>query len=150
MSAYTGKWERRWHPLREEWVVYSAHRNTRPWQGAHKLSHVRNAHDYDPACYLCPGNVRVHGAQNQLYTDVFVFDNDHPVVGMEAPPIDTGEGIFKKASAKGTAKVICYDPRHNITLSQMSAEKVAKVFACFQEETFRLSQTPGIDSIFIF
>jgi UDPglucose--hexose-1-phosphate uridylyltransferase len=69
---------------------------------------------------------------------------------MEAPPIDTEEGLFKKASAKGKAKVICYDPRHNITLSQMSAENVAKVFACFQDETFRLSETPGIDSIFIF
>ena len=26
-----GQWEKRWHPLRREWVVYAAHRNNRPW-----------------------------------------------------------------------------------------------------------------------
>ena len=33
MNPFAGQWERRWHPLRREWVVYSAHRNQRPWDG---------------------------------------------------------------------------------------------------------------------
>jgi UDPglucose--hexose-1-phosphate uridylyltransferase len=81
-----GKWEKRWHPLREEWVVYSAHRNSRPWQGG-GLIKPKETVEYDPACYLCPGNARIHGHSNPVYKDVFIFENDHPVVGMGAPEV---------------------------------------------------------------
>jgi len=26
-------WEQRWHPLRDEWVLVAAHRQSRPWTG---------------------------------------------------------------------------------------------------------------------
>ena len=70
-----GKWEKRWHPLREEWVVYSAHRNNRPWQGAGKAT-PKPAPDFDATCYLCPGNKRIHGSSNPDYKDVFIFENN--------------------------------------------------------------------------
>jgi UDPglucose--hexose-1-phosphate uridylyltransferase len=147
---YSGKWEKRWHPLREEWVVYSAHRNTRPWQGADKLK-SKESPDYDPTCYLCPGNQRVSNKQNPVYPDVFVFENDHPVVGPLAPEINfVDDSLYKKARAAGVAKVICYDPRHNISLPQMKVEKVVKVFESFQHETLALSKNPEIKSILIF
>jgi UDPglucose--hexose-1-phosphate uridylyltransferase len=150
MSEYVGKWEKRWHPLREEWIVYSAHRNARPWQGIDKISTVKDSIEYDPACYLCPGNVRVLGSKNPEYRDVFVFTNDHPVVGMEAPDVHYEDGVYKRESAKGVAKVICYDPRHNITLSQMPVKQVQRVFRSFQDETALLSRTAGIESVLIF
>ncbi|HEY7233900.1 MAG TPA: hypothetical protein VH539_07105, partial [Gemmatimonadaceae bacterium] len=82
-------WEERWHPLRREWVIVSAHRNERPWQGerlaggtgAPPLPRPR----YSPDCYLCPGNARSSGQRNDRYTGVFVFDNDHPCVAPGAP-----------------------------------------------------------------
>jgi len=80
---YKDKWEKRWHPLREEWIVYSAHRNSRPWKGA-GLIKPTEAPSYDPQCYLCPGNKRVGGHLNPEYADVFIFDNDLPVVGRNA------------------------------------------------------------------
>lgn len=144
------KWEKRWHPLREEWVVYSAHRNSRPWQGAGLIKPKESA-EYEPTCYLCPGNARVHGKKNPAYRDVFIFENDHPVVGMNAPSVSTsGQDLYRKASAKGIAKVVCYDPRHNITLSQMKREQVEKVFAAFQTEMIDFEKNPVIDSVLIF
>src|SRR5678816_4743719 len=83
-SVPFGNWEKRWHPLRREWVVYAAHRNSRPWSFDKKES-VIDAPEFDPGCYLCPGNRRISGKQNPDYADVFIFENDHPVVGLNSP-----------------------------------------------------------------
>ncbi len=150
-STFEGKWEKRWHPLREEWVVYSAHRNSRPWQGA-GLVKPKESHPYDPSCYLCPGNARIHGSSNPDYKDVFIFENDHPVVSIQAPHVKTSdaEDLYKKEMALGIAKVVCYDPRHNVTLSQMKLDQVVKVFAAFQHEMAEFENNPAIKSVLIF
>lgn len=144
-----GKWEKRWHPLREEWIVYAAHRNSRPWQGAAKAT-SKPASAFDPSCYLCPGNTRVHGNVNPHYKDVFIFENDHPVVGMQAPEVHPTHSFYKKESATGQAKVVCYDPRHNITLSQMKLPEVVNVFTSFQQEMMTFEKNPEIHSVLIF
>src|SRR5438105_1530268 len=84
-EAGRGVWEERWHPLREEWVIVAAHRQNRPWSGATAIRDKNAVPEYDAGCYLCPGNERVGGAVNANYTDTFVFDNDHPCVGPDAP-----------------------------------------------------------------
>src|SRR5690242_18012707 len=144
-----GKWEKRWHPLREEWVVYSAHRNTRPWHGAPTIK-AKGSPTYDSTCYLCPGNKRVHGHANPPYKDIFIFENDHPVVSMDAPTVVGTESFYKKGSAQGIAKVICYDPRHNITLSQMKLPNVVKVFEAFQQEMVAFEKNPAIRFVHFF
>jgi UDPglucose--hexose-1-phosphate uridylyltransferase len=150
-NQYEGKWEKRWHPLREEWVVYSAHRNSRPWQGA-GLIKPKESHSYNPSCYLCPGNSRIHGSANPEYKDVFIFENDHPVVSMTAPEVrlSNADALYKKERALGIARVVCYDPRHNITLSQMKLDQVVKVFAAFQQEMIALEKNPSVKSVLIF
>ena len=148
-DSYQGKWEKRWHPLREEWVVYSAHRNARPWQGAGIIK-TKKSDSYDSTCYLCPGNTRIHGHANPAYTDVFLFDNDHPVVGMQAPVVTESLGFYKKESALGVARVVCYDPRHNITLSQMRLMQVVHVFTTFQNQMVEFENNPDIKSVLIF
>jgi UDPglucose--hexose-1-phosphate uridylyltransferase len=150
MNDFSGKWEKRWHPLREEWVVYSAHRNARPWQGADKLK-PKDSVEFDPTCYLCPGNKRVSGKENPHYKHVFVFENDHPVVSHDAPKVNFyNDELYLKGKASGVAKVICYDPRHNISLPQMKLEAVTRVFETFQNETRLLAHDAGVTSILIF
>lgn len=151
MSTTQGKWEKRWHPLREEWVVYSAHRNSRPWHGAPPLA-AKQSVEHDASCYLCPGNNRVNSKVNPAYTDIFIFENDLPVVGMEAPVIDETDatGLYRRASAKGIAKVVCYDPRHDMTLSRMKLERVAKVFEAFQQEMIAFEKNPTIKYVHFF
>jgi UDPglucose--hexose-1-phosphate uridylyltransferase len=149
-----GNWEKRWHPLRREWVVYAAHRNSRPWNFERKKS-IINAPVYDPGCYLCPGNKRVSGILNPAYADVFVFENDHPVVGLNSPVIpdeyqNRHEGLYKKGEACGIARVVCFDPRHNITLNDLRVEKVALVFSALREQMIFFQKHDKIKSVLIF
>lgn len=150
--VYDGKWEKRWHPLREEWIIYSAHRNSRPWHGAGLLKPTEAA-PYEPTCYLCPGNKRVNGKVNPVYQDVFIFENDLPVVGKLAPEVEqpvAKSNIYKKDRALGVAKVVCYDPRHHMTLSRMKLDLVAKVFRTFQTEMIAFEKDPDIKFVLIF
>lgn len=151
---YTGHWEKRWHPLRREWVVYAAHRNYRPWNFDIKDT-KSEAPPYDPACYLCPGNTRVSGIKNPGYKDVFIFDNDHPVVGADSPLISElhaslHDGLYKREKAEGIARVVCYDPRHNVTLSDVSVKQVTKVFIALRSEMIFFHKHDKIKSVLIF
>lgn len=149
-----GQWEKRWHPLRREWVVYAAHRNNRPWNFDRKQA-IASSPTYDPGCYLCPGNTRISGKKNPDPYDVFIFENDHPVVGLEAPAVPAGfdslhDGLYRREKAKGIAKVVCYDPRHNVTLNDVSPEQVAKVFIALRGEMEYFQQHEDIRSVLIF
>lgn len=149
-----GNWEKRWHPLRREWVVYAAHRNSRPWNFDKKES-VIDTPEYDPNCYLCPHNKRISGKQNPDYADVFIFENDHPVVGLNSPVIpdefqSLHDGLYKKTKAVGIAKVVCYDPKHNVTLNDISVEKVANVFKALRDEMIFFNKHETIKSVLIF
>lgn len=144
------KWEKRWHPLRQEWIVYAAHRNTRPWSGA-SVGNKIHADAYHPTCYLCPGNKRISGKKNPDYKGVFVFDNDHPVVGEDAPEIITdSQNIYKKSAARGIARVVCYDPRHNVSMADLGREEIAAVFNTWRLQTKDLMDNPMIHSVLIF
>src|SRR4051812_35555052 len=128
-------WEERWHPLRREWVVVSSHRDNRPWQGQ-TLGDARNElPEYDPTCYLCPGNSRVSGARNEHYSGVFVFDNDHPCVGPKAP-IDLARpaGIYRNRPADGLARVVCFTPRHDLTLAELPQERFVELIVELQAQ----------------
>jgi UDPglucose--hexose-1-phosphate uridylyltransferase len=148
-SPFQGKWEQRWHPIRREWVVYSAHRNTRPWDGRREAP-SKPSPLYDPSCYLCPGNKRVHGDVNPDYKDVFIFDNDHPVVGQDAPEVPDEKGFYQRTRADGVARVICYDPRHNVNLPDIPLNKAVKVFQAWRSQVLELSQNPLIQYTLFF
>ena len=150
-DSYVGKWEKRWHPLRREWIVYAAHRNNRPWN-FDLVKSLHTAPDYDPKCYLCPGNARISGKQNPSYSDVFIFENDHPVVGLNVPIVELSHpgDLYRKESATGIAKVVCYDPRHNVTLTDLDTASIAKVFMALRDEMIFFRNHPSIKSVLIF
>src|SRR6201999_1599476 len=69
---------RRFNALTGEWVFVSPHRNQRPWQGRVEAAPLSTRPQYDPQCYLCPGNVRANGEHNPRYHSTYVFTNDLP------------------------------------------------------------------------
>ena len=113
-------WEERWHPLREEWVIIAAHRQNRPWSGETVEHNAETLPAYVEDCYLCPGNLRVSGAQNDNYTSTFIFDNDHPCVGDDAPKdLQKPPGIYRNQAATGIARVVCYSPNHSLKFAEL-------------------------------
>src|SRR6266540_3400212 len=127
-------WEERWHPLREEWVVVAAHRQNRPWNGETVGREEAVLPDCLPDCYLCPGAERVSGKRNDDYTCTLVFDNDHPCVGPDAPRrLDAPPGVYRNRPATGVARVVCYSPRHNLTLAEAEREDGRRII--FENES---------------
>jgi len=148
----TPTWEQRWHPLREEWVVVAAHRQHRPWTGGTVAAPPAAARPaYDPECYLCPGNARVGGARNPRYDGTFVFDNDHPCVGPAAPrtPVEP-PAPYRVAPADGQARVVCFSPRHDLTLAEMSDAAIGGVVEVWRRETRDLGARPDVKQVLCF
>ena len=144
-------WEERWHPLREEWVIVAAHRQSRPWSGAEVAGQAVKPPAFDPTCYLCPGNPRVGGAVNPAYSGTFVFDNDHPCVGVNAPRDLTAPiGIYRNRPATGTARVVCYSPRHDLTLAELDVDGVDALLETWQEQMRQLKTQHDVKFVLIF
>jgi UDPglucose--hexose-1-phosphate uridylyltransferase len=144
-------WEERWHPLREEWVVVAAHRQDRPWSGEMVPAAGEALPGYAPDCYLCPGNLRVSGRVNPEYVRTFVFDNDHPCVSPEAPgDLEPPGGIYRRRPARGIARVVCYSPRHNLTLAELEAAEVENLLQVWQAQYLDLGRRPEIEHVLIF
>jgi len=144
-------WEERWHPLREEWVVIAAHRQDRPWVGDTVSHDVTALPEYVSDCYLCPGNTRVSGRSNPKYDQIFVFDNDHPSVDVDAPENQRPlADIYKARPARGLSRVVCYSPKHNLTLAELEPEAIENLMGVWQEQYTHLGSLDGIEHVLIF
>jgi UDPglucose--hexose-1-phosphate uridylyltransferase len=144
-------WEERWHPLREEWVIVAAHRQDRPWIGQEVSPAAEAIPPYVPDCYLCPGNLRVSGERNPDYRSTYVFDNDHPSVGPLAPEeLAPAPGIYRNRPARGIARVVCYSPRHDLTLAELEPAEVDGLLAIWQEQYRDLASHPDIAHVLVF
>lgn len=119
---------RRHNPLRDDWVVVSPHRTKRPWQGQTDDGAADDTPTFDPDCYLCPGNPRAGGVRNPSYETTFVFENDFAALLPGAPaPVAADDGLFGIDAADGECRVVCFSPRHDLTLSKMSIEEILVV-----------------------
>ena len=144
-------WEQRWHPLREEWVVVAAHRQDRPWQGEHRPAAAAAVPAYDETCYFCPRNVRVGGARNPDYASIYVFDNDLPCVGADAPrALDPPPGIYRSAPASGVARVVCYTPRHDLTLAELAVDEISALVGSWRDQYVELGARPEVNHLLMF
>ena len=144
-------WEQRWHPLREEWVVVAAHRQDRPWQGERAVVPATRVPEYVENCFFCPRNLRVSGARNPDYQSVFVFDNDHPCVGPDAPrQVEPPPGIYRNAPATGVARVVCYTPKHNTTLAELPVDQIAALLDAWRDQYLELGARPEIRHVLTF
>jgi UDPglucose--hexose-1-phosphate uridylyltransferase len=130
---------RRYNPLKGEYVLVSPHRTKRPWQGKQERPAVEDRPPYDPKCYLCPGNTRANGEVNPAYTSTFVFTNDFAALLPDTPP--SGEAdhpLFQMQSARGTSRVICFSPRHDLTLGEMAHNDIRDVVEMWSGQTTEL------------
>ncbi|HTR64432.1 MAG TPA: UDP-glucose--hexose-1-phosphate uridylyltransferase [Terriglobales bacterium] len=144
---------RRLNSLTNEWVLVSPHRTGRPWQGSVEPRATASEPQYDPTCYLCPGNGRAGGVKNPQYQGTYVFDNDFPALKPDTPKdrLDVeGKGLLVAEGEPGVCRVICFAPRHDLTLSTMPLETIDQVVDTWVEQFQELGARPEIGHVQIF
>lgn len=134
---------KRLNPLTGQWVLVSPHRAKRPWQGKEEDLPTETQSDYDAQCYLCPGNKRSEGHVNPDYSSTFVFENDFPAL-LNGSDIDSipeeNDTLFQSQPLQGSCRVICFSPRHDLTMSRMSPEEIRTVIDVWGQQTEELGQ----------
>jgi UDPglucose--hexose-1-phosphate uridylyltransferase len=145
-----GASHRRLNLLTGEWILVSPHRAERPWQGQRERKATPAALAHDPNCYLCTGNQRAGGVRNPDYPHTFVFDNDFPALQADAPTDVERDGLLVAEGESGRCRVLCFSPRHDLTLSGMTVADIERVVDVWVEETITLGGLPDIGSVQIF
>jgi UDPglucose--hexose-1-phosphate uridylyltransferase len=145
---------RRLNLLTGEWVLVSPQRTRRPWLGQVEKPPEENLPAYDSQCYLCPGNTRAGGRQNPAYTSTFVFDNDFAALLPEIPeptvPDPADSPLFKAVPETGLTRVVCFSPRHDLSLPELSQEEVETVVKTWCDQTSELGKMEQVSYVQIF
>lgn len=142
---------RRYNPLLDEWILVSPHRNKRPWQGQNEKMPEENRPEYDKECYLCPGNVRSNGLKNPDYTDCYVFENDFSALLKDEVMFENNRSnLFQLKPERGINKVVCFSPKHNLTLPEMEVSDIEKVIQAWAVQYIELGSHDFINYVQIF
>lgn len=148
---FAGTPHRRRNPLSGEWIVVSPQRLQRPWQGRLENTAAVVLPQHDATCYLCPGNARAGGVKNPVYTGTYVFENDFPAL-LTSP----GEaaldwrGILRAEQVWGVCHVLCFSPRHDLTMAEMDLATIRSIVDLWCAQTTELSARRGIQYVQIF
>lgn len=142
---------RRYNLLTGEWILVSPHRMERPWKGKEEEVPDESRPRYDPTCYLCPGNSRAANRKNPSYTNTFVFDNDFSAL---LPETSAGEfqreNLLIAKGERGICRVVCFSPRHDLTLAEMDVKEIRRVVDVWHDEYRSLGDKPFIRYVQIF
>jgi UDPglucose--hexose-1-phosphate uridylyltransferase len=151
----------RFNPLTKEWVLVSPHRAKRPWLGQIEKTPPENLPAYDPSCYLCPGNKRAEGNHNPPYTGTFVFDNDFSPLLLPQDRVDNpmdeaksgakgAHGLFQALPVSGICRVVCFSPRHDLTLPELTQPEIEAVIYTWTDQTLDLGKKSFIQYVQVF
>jgi len=145
------KSHKRFNPLTEEWILCSPHRLKRPWQGKLEEIPPEERPRYDPDCYLCPGNERAGGNRNPDYQGTFVFDNDFSaLVPDETAILSQKEGLLRFQMEQGICRVVCYSPRHDLTMAEMEESEIRRVIDVWIRQYLEIGSLDYIGHVQIF
>jgi len=141
---------KRWNPLLAEWVIIAPVTAQRPWSGTVVSPGKNNQPEFDPECYLCPGVKRASGEINPDYTNVYIFNNDFPSFSIEYFIENAKKLHIQDTQARGSCRVICFSPKHNMTLPEMEIDDISKVITALCEQFTELSSIPEIQYVMMF
>jgi UDPglucose--hexose-1-phosphate uridylyltransferase len=141
---------RRFNPLLRQWVLVSPHRRKRPWQGKREAPDLSDRPRHDSDCYLCPGNTRANGESNPDYETTYVFDNDFAALMVDGPAaeVSSPDQLMRSEPVTGVCRVICFSPRHDLTLPEMTVDAITGIVALWRDQYVELTRNHAWVQIF--
>jgi UDPglucose--hexose-1-phosphate uridylyltransferase len=91
--------------------------------------------------------------RNPQYQSTFVFENDFAALKKDVPRtrIDVQDkGLILAEGESGICRVMCFSPRHDLTLSSMQLPAIEEVVRTWTSQFVELGQLAGISHIQIF
>jgi UDPglucose--hexose-1-phosphate uridylyltransferase len=152
MSNLNTRPHRRFNPLTGRWILVSPHRLQRPWQGQTEAVAAPSRPRHDPNCYLCPGNPRAGGLQNPDYASTYAFDNDYPAL-LPHESAESGapdDRVLLAEPERGICRVVCFSPRHDLSLAHLPVEQIRAVVDTWAHETETLARNPWVRYVQVF
>jgi UDPglucose--hexose-1-phosphate uridylyltransferase len=142
---------RRYNPLTGQWILVSPHRTKRPWRGQIEKPIRIEIPEFDPSCYLCPGNQRANSDINPMYDSAYVFTNDFSAL-LSNIPIETtdNDDLIIAKSERGICKVICFSPHHNLTFALMKPMEIRPILDTMIKQYKELGSYQFINYVQIF
>ncbi len=132
---------RRFNPLTGDWVLVSPQRTKRPWQGQVEKKAEEKRLKHDPNCFLCPNNTRANGETNPDYENTFIFTNDFAALLPHTPhAVEQSNELMQLESVQGTGRVICFSPRHDLTLPEFSTHDLLAVIDMWAGQVMELKE----------
>eukprot|EP00123_Amoebidium_parasiticum_P007721 comp18318_c0_seq1/m.19386 comp18318_c0_seq1/g.19386 ORF comp18318_c0_seq1/g.19386 comp18318_c0_seq1/m.19386 type:complete len:369 (-) comp18318_c0_seq1:20-1126(-) len=150
--SYSDHPHRRWNPLQKKWMLCSPHRAKRPWMGAQETTSEERP--YDPKNYLLPGATRTSGDVNPDYKSTFPFVNDFSALLPDTPEGHVGsvadDDLFVAESVRGECRVICFHPRHDLTIAEMNNGEIRAIVDTWADQYKTLGEKDYINYVQIF
>jgi UDPglucose--hexose-1-phosphate uridylyltransferase len=127
----------RWHPVRREWVVYSAHRQTRT---------------YKPPTNVCPFCPAAPDGEIPLEDfSIAVFDNRFSSLQKDAPEPAPIPGLdIPVAKAAGNCEVIVYSTDHNASMATLAQERRELLVRVWGDRVRALMDMPAVQAVMPF
>lgn len=142
---------RRLNALTGDWILISPHRTQRPWLGQVEKEPIEQRPAFDPSCYLCPGNARAGGAHNPAYENTYVFTNDYSALLPDTPRATwQAGGLYEAETERGICRVVCFSPRHDLTLARMDLADIRCVVDVWSDQYEELGALPWVRHVQIF
>jgi UDPglucose--hexose-1-phosphate uridylyltransferase len=96
--------------------------------------------------------MRANGERNPRYSSTYVFENDFPAFlgsegkseGRQGLPMandtraEESSSLLVARNQSGICRVICYSPRHDLTMAQMSEGEIRAVIRLWIEQAAEL------------
>ncbi|XP_026472433.1 probable galactose-1-phosphate uridylyltransferase [Ctenocephalides felis] len=100
----------------------------RPWQGQVEPVNEAGPPEFDAKNPLCPGVVRSNGEVKSRLQNNFVFNNDFPALLPDVPnPPTSTDPLFQMGPAQGVCKVMCFHPKSNISIPDMTIDEITNI-----------------------
>ena len=144
-SAVT--WELRWHPFRGQWVLFTSHRDARPWIGEIVAPAEPPVPDDNALAPLGTAAARrptpTTGASTCSRTTCPVFSPDAPEPG-------PGDDVYRTRRAAGTAEVVCYHHDPTRSMADLTDDEMTAIVTTWRARTRALQQQDGVAHVLIF